>query len=358
MAFRLAQLAELTGGRLVGDGDVWITAAAVLGDAKPHEITLVDHVDRLPKLITSAAAAAVVPAGLPAAAIPTIEVADVHKAFTAIVRLFRPARHRVRQGVSPQACVSSTARIDADVEIHPGAFIGDDVVIGSGTTIHSGARILAGCRIAANVTIYPNAVLYEDTIVGPRVIIHSGVVLGSDGFGYKFVDGRHQQSAQLGYVQIGADVEIGANTTIDRGTYGPTIIGEGTKIDNQVQIGHNCRIGRHNMLCSQVGIAGSTSTGDYVVMAGQCGVRDHVHIGTGAMLAAMSGIMTDVPEGARMMGIPATLEREQKVKQVTLAKLPEMRRQLRALERIVATLAPEAEALLHDEPPGEKNAAA
>ena len=138
---------------------------------------------------------------------------------------------------------------------------------------------MAGSQIGPDVTIFPNAVLYENTVVGPRCVIHAGAVLGAYGFGYYCVDGRHQLSAQLGNVVLGADVEIGAGTTIDRGTYGPTIIGEGTKIDNQVMVAHNCRIGRHNMLCSQVGIAGSTTTGDYVVMAGQVGVRDHVHIG-------------------------------------------------------------------------------
>lgn len=338
MAFRLAQLAELVHGTLVGDGDIWITGASVLSDARPHEITLVDHVDRLPKLALSSAAAAVVPRGVRTTGLPTLEVEDVHEAFTAIMLRFRPQRRQPRRGISPLAQVSPSARLDSDVEVHPGATIGDDVTIGAGSTIHSGVHIAAGCRIAERVTIYPGAILYEDTVVGPRVVIHSGVVLGAAGFGYKLVEGRHQLAAQLGYVQIGADVEIGANTTVDRGTYGPTLVGEGTKIDNQVQIGHNCRIGRHNLICSQVGIAGSTTTGDYVVMAGQCGVRDHIHIGSRSILAAMSGISNDVPEGARMMGIPATPEREQKVKQASLAKLPDMRRQLRALEATVARM--------------------
>lgn len=338
MAFRLAHLAELVGGRVVGDADMWLTGAAVLSDAGPHEITLVDQVERLPKLAASPAAAVVIPRGVTAPNKSAIEVDDVHQAFAVIVATFRPPRVRPRQGVSPHAHVSPTAQLAADVEIHPGATIGEGVVIGEGTTIHSGVHLGAGCRIADRVTIYANAVLYDDTVVGPRSIIHAGAVLGAFGFGYKIVEGRHQVCAQLGNVQIGADVEIGANTTIDRGAYGPTIIGEGTKIDNQVQIGHNCRIGRHNLLCSQVGIAGSTSTGDYVVMAGQCGVRDHVHIGTGALLGAMAGISNNVPDGARMIGIPATPERDQKLKQAALAKLPEMRRQLRLLERTVAQL--------------------
>ena len=186
--------------------------------------------------------------------------------------------------------------------------------------------------------------LYENTIVGPRCMIHANAVLGAYGFGYGFVDGRHVLSAQLGNVVLGADVEIGAGTTIDRGTYGPTTIGEGTKIDDSVMVAHNCRIGRHNMLCSQVGVAGSTTTGDYVVMAGQVGVRDHVHIGDRAVLGAMAGVTNDVPADARMIGIPATPERDQKIKQAAFSKLPEMRRQLKQLQRAVDALSKESPA--------------
>jgi UDP-3-O-[3-hydroxymyristoyl] glucosamine N-acyltransferase len=240
--------------------------------------------------------------------------------------------------VSIQAILSWTARLGDDVHIEPGAFIGDEVVIGDRVTIHSGARIMARCHVADDVTIFPNAVLYEDTVVGPRSIIHAGAVIGAYGFGYKFVNGRHQLSQQLGYVELGADVEVGANSTIDRGTYSATIVGEGTKIDNLVMIAHNCRIGRHNMICSQVGIAGSTTTGDYVVMAGQVGVRDHVHIGQGAVLGAMAGVANDVPDGAHMLGAPAVPEREQKLMFATMAKLPEMRKQLKQLQRQVDAL--------------------
>jgi UDP-3-O-[3-hydroxymyristoyl] glucosamine N-acyltransferase len=180
--------------------------------------------------------------------------------------------------------------------------------------------------------------LYEDTVVGDRSIIQAGVIIGAHGFGYSTVGGRHVLSAQLGYVRIGADVDIGAGSTIDRGTYGATTIGEGTKIDNLVQIAHNCQIGRHNIICAQVGIAGSTSTGDYVVIGGQAGLRDHVRIGNGARLAAMAGITSDVPDGAAMLGIPATPEREQKLKQAALSKLPEMRQQFKAMRRAVEQL--------------------
>jgi len=338
MQATLAELAALVHGRLIGDGNLPIRGAAPLGDAGPGEITLIDKPERSSSLEVSRASAVVVPPTVVSGRLPMIQVDDVHQAFAVIVARFRPPRPAERIGTSRQAVVSPTARLGRDVDVHPLASIGDDVEIGDGATIHSGAHVMAGCRIGAGATIFPRAVLYENTVVGPRAVIHAGAVIGAYGFGYCSAQGKHQLAPQLGNVIIGADVEIGAGTTVDRGTYGPTIIGEGTKIDNQVMIAHNCHIGRHNMICAQVGIAGSTSTGDYVVMAGQAGVRDHVHIGDQAVLGAMAGVMNDVPDGARVVGIPATPEREQMIKQAALAKLPEMRRQLKQLQAVVKEL--------------------
>ncbi|MEX2317135.1 MAG: UDP-3-O-(3-hydroxymyristoyl)glucosamine N-acyltransferase [Pirellulales bacterium] len=334
----LGQLAELVDGRLRGDPATPIEGAAVLSEAAAGQITLIDQPERIGQLSKTQAAAVVVPEKITCDWPAAIVVADVHAAFTKIVQHFRPPRPQRNVGVSPRAIVSSSAWIGSNVNIHPGATVDDDCEIGDDTTILSGAHLLAGCVIGREVTIGPGAVLYEDTIVGDWSIIHAGVVLGCHGFGYTQAGGRHVPTAQLGYVRIGSDVEIGAGTTIDRGTYGATTIGDGTKIDNLVQIAHNCRIGRHNLICSQVGIAGSTSTGDYVVMGGQAGIRDHVHIGAGAMLSAMAGITNDVPDKAVMMGIPATPEREQKLKQAALAKLPEMRKEFKALRTAVAEL--------------------
>jgi UDP-3-O-[3-hydroxymyristoyl] glucosamine N-acyltransferase len=331
----LAELAALVGGELVGDGGLVVRGAATLRDAEPGQITLVNGDERNHNVARCRASAAVAPRDFQADRLPLIRVDDIYRAFAKIVSHFRPPRPSRRTGISPLAVVSPTAEIGRDVDIHPFATIGDDVLIGDGATIHSGVHIMAGSQIGRDVTIFPNAVLYENTVVGPRSVIHAGAVLGAWGFGYELCDGRHQVSAQLGNVVLAADVEIGACSTIDRGTFGPTVIGEGTKIDDLVMVAHNCRVGRHNMLCSQVGIAGSTTTGDYVVMAGQVGVRDHVHIGDRALLGAMAGVTNDVPEGARMIGIPATPEREQKVKQAALSKLPEMRRELRKLQRVV-----------------------
>jgi UDP-3-O-[3-hydroxymyristoyl] glucosamine N-acyltransferase len=339
MAISLRELAALVGGRVSGDPELLVVGAAVLEVAANDEISLVDHADRLPRLARSAAKAVVAPESLAEPSRPAILVADVHAAFAKIVERFRPQRASVRRGISPRAFVSPTAQIAEDVEVQAGATIGDGVVLGRGCTIHAGAHLMAGCRVAEQVTVFPGAVLYEDTVVGPRCLIHAGAVLGAYGFGYKTAGGRHQLSAQLGWVELGADVDVGAGTTIDRGTYGPTRIGEGTKIDNQVMIAHNCRIGRHNLICSQAGVAGSCTTGDYVVLAGQVGVRDHVHIGERAVVGAKGGVSGDVPAGETYLGIPATPEREQKLKQAALSKLPEMRQQLKELARTVSRLA-------------------
>lgn len=339
MKATLLELARLVDGHLVGDGDLIVCGAAPLSEAGPGQITMIDRQERWAVLTERRAAAAVTPRSVAPNGLPVIQVDDVHQAFALIVARFRPPRPKKHIGVSPLAAISPSAKIGREVSIHPFVTVGDDVEIGDGATIYSGVHIMDGCKIADHVTIYPNAVLYEDTIVGSRSIIHAGAVLGAYGFGYDCCNGRHRLSPQLGNVIIGADVEIGAGTTIDRGTYGPTTVGEGTKIDNQVMIAHNCSIGKHNMICAQVGIAGSTTTGDYVVMAGQAGVRDHVRIGDRAVLGAMAGVMNDVPPDARVVGIPATPEREQMIKQAALSKLPEMRRQLKQLQSMVAHLA-------------------
>jgi UDP-3-O-[3-hydroxymyristoyl] glucosamine N-acyltransferase len=269
---------------------------------------------------------------------PMIFVDDPRDAFAKIVMFFRPPVEVPVVGLSPHARIDPTAQLDESVRVHPGAVIGAHVRIGRGCEIHSHVTIMPGCEIGADVVLFPNVVVYEGSQVGDRCVIHAGAVIGAYGFGYDTVQGRHQRGPQLGYVLIESDVEIGACTTVDRGTYGPTVIGEGTKIDNQVMIAHNCRIGRHNLICSQVGVAGSSSSGDYVVMAGQVGVPDHVRIGHRAVLGAKAGIMRDVPDDTTVLGIPATPERDQMAKQAAFAKLPEMRKQLRKLQRAVDEL--------------------
>jgi UDP-3-O-[3-hydroxymyristoyl] glucosamine N-acyltransferase len=349
MDFSLSDVARLVGGELNGDGQIRITGADTIRDARRGEITFIADPKLADRLAACQAVAALVPRDLRPDTIPFITVDDVQEAFAKVVAHFRPPREDDRVGVSATAIVSPTAKLGSRVTVSANAVIGEGVEIGDGSTIHSGVQVMAGCELGEDVVVFPNVVLYENTVVGSRVIMHAGAVIGAYGFGYNTVDGRHRLSAQLGNVVIGDDVEIGACTTIDRGTYGATLIGEGTKIDNQVMIAHNCRIGRHNMICSQVGVAGSTSTGDYVVMAGQVGIRDHVHIGDGATLGAKAGVMNDIPSGAAYLGIPATPERQQMLMQASLMRLPELKKQIKALQRAIDSREDDPEALSSQE---------
>lgn len=335
MQTTLSELSKLVGGVLRGDPSITIIGANPLQDAAADEITLVDSVNRVPNFLTSKAAAAIMPVEAATEDKPCIVVEDIHAAFQKIILHFRPARAIKPQSIHPNAIISPSAKIGAEVAIGPGTVIEDDVTIGDGTTIGASVHIGAGCSLGENITIHPRVVLYEDCVLGDRIILHAGVVVGSNGFGYQLEAGKHLLSSQLGNVILGADVEIGANTTVDRGAYGPTVVGEGTKIDNLVQIAHNCHIGKHNLICAQVGIAGSSSSGDYVVMAGQVGIRDHVHVGNQSILCAKSAISNNVPDGSVMLGIPATQERAQKIQLASLAKLPTMRKEFRKLKQTV-----------------------
>ena len=338
MTMTLLELAEIVDGELSGNPKLTISGASPISSAKPGQITLADSPKYIQQLDASAASAVLLPRGLNTTAMPFITVDDVHNSFSRVVAHFLPTRAQRKFGISSTAIISPSANIQADVDIHDGVTIGDDVQIGTGTVIHSGVRVMAGCQLAEDIIIFPNSVLYENTIVGPRCVIHAGSIIGAYGFGYSTVDGQHLCSPQLGHVKIGADVEVGAGTTIDRGTYNATVIGEGTKIDNQVMIAHNCHIGRHNIICSQVGIAGSCTTGDYVTLAGQVGIRDHVRIGDRTSLGAKSGVMADIPADSKHFGIPATPEKTQLKILAALGRLPAMRKQLKNLERTVERL--------------------
>jgi UDP-3-O-[3-hydroxymyristoyl] glucosamine N-acyltransferase len=342
MGLALCDIARLVEGTLTGNGELAIQGAATLSVARPGEITLADHPRLAGQLARCEASAVIVPATLQPTDRPFITVNDVHGAFAKVVAHFHPPRQTHFDGISPAAYVHPTARLAPGVEVHPQAFVGADVEIGEASIVHSGVRILDGCKIGPHCTLFPNVVLYENTILGRDVIIHASAVLGAYGFGYATVDGRHNLSAQLGYVEVGDQVEIGAGTTIDRGTYGPTVIGSGTKIDNLVQIGHNCRVGRHNLICSQAGMAGSCSTGEYVIMAGQVGLADHLHVGDGAILGAKAGLMTDAMPGKKYLGAPGVEERQFFRSISLIQQLPELRRQLHEAQRAIIRLAGES----------------
>jgi UDP-3-O-[3-hydroxymyristoyl] glucosamine N-acyltransferase len=234
--------------------------------------------------------------------------------------------------------VDASATIGKDCWIAATATVGPDCILGDRVRIHPGVHLMAGCTVGEDSELYPHVVVYPDTRIGARVRIHAGAVLGADGFGYATRGGKHHLSAQLGYVIIENDVDIGANTTIDRGTFGATRIGEGTKIDNLVMVAHNCKIGKHNLICSQVGVAGSSSTGDYVVLAGQVGMRDHVHIGDRTVVCAQAGVAGDIPSDSMVGGSPAIPQKHYLQSVLMLSRLPEMRDQLRQLTQRLAAL--------------------
>jgi UDP-3-O-[3-hydroxymyristoyl] glucosamine N-acyltransferase len=329
----LRQLAELVKGEVHGDGDLVIMAARTLGDAQAGHITFVEDDKHAAQLPGCAASAAVVPASVPPGGKALICVADPLNAFAAIVRHLHGRPELAPCGIDPRAAVHPTAQVGEGTNMFPFAAVGEDTVIGARCTLHSGAVVGRFCRLGDDVTLYPNAVLYDGTVLGHRVIVHANAVLGADGFGYRFQGGRHVKVPQLGHVEVDDDVEIGACTTVDRGTFGPTRVGPGTKIDNLVQVGHNCRVGPHNIIVSQAGLAGSASTGAFVVIAGQVGMVGHIHIGDRAVIGAKAGVTKDVPAGQRMLGAPATPERDQKRILMSLEKLPEMRRDLRAIKQ-------------------------
>ncbi len=337
-AITVNDIAVWIGGRVVGDGKLLIEDALPLRDASPNCITLVDSAKYAAKFDESPAQAAVVSGDFPVGSKALIMVDKPHAAFETIIAKLRPQFRSQFSGIHPSAHIDSSAFVGAEAAIQPGVCISENVKIGARCRIYSGVNIMAGCEIGDDCTLYPNVTLYPATMLGDRVLVHAGATLGAFGFGYRMVAGRHERTAQVGWVHIESDVEIGAGTTIDRGTFGVTRIGEGTKLDNQVQIGHNCHIGKHNLLCAQVGIAGSCTTGDYVVMAGQVGMKDHINVSDKVVIGAQAGVMQDIDAGQVMLGSPA-LPHKQTMQQIAaLMRLPETRRQLRDLQHELAEL--------------------
>jgi UDP-3-O-[3-hydroxymyristoyl] glucosamine N-acyltransferase len=341
VAATVEQLAALVRGRLEGDGSVPINSARPVGEAGPGDITFIES-ERYAKLLkASPASAAIVgphfkSAGMPE--MPVIEVDDPMTAFLAVRNHLVGTGKPRWTGIHKMAAVAETAVIGADVAVHAFVAIGDEVEVGDGSTLHPGAVIGDRCKLGKGVIIHPNAVLYADVILGDRVEVHAGTVVGGDGFKYHMVDGKHLKVPHTGRVEVGDDVEIGSNCTIDRATFETTRIGEGTKVDNLVMIGHNNQIGRHNLLCGQVGIAGSCKTGDYVVMAGQAGIKDHTEIGHKVMIGAQAGVHRNIPDGQNVLGSPAIPLREQRRIFQMIARLPEMHRQFREMAAQIALL--------------------
>jgi len=335
---KLAELAAELGGEVVGDGTVVIRGVAGIREAEPGDITFLANV-RYESYLAETRAAGVICSRVPRACrVPLIQVDNPYLAFQRAVRVFRPDLHRPPPGIHPTAVIASDARVGVGVTIGPYVVIEERATIGDRAVIMAGTFVGAQAAIGEESFLYPQVTLREECVLGRRSILHSGVVIGGDGFGYALDDGKYQKVPQVGNVVIGDDVEVGANTTIDRATTGSTRVGDGTKIDNLVQIGHNVVIGRHCIIVAQVGIAGSTELEDYVTIGGQAGVQGHIRIGTQAIIAAKSGVTKSVPPHAVISGYPSMSHHLFKRLQAYLQRLPQLFQHTKGLEQRVQQL--------------------
>jgi UDP-3-O-[3-hydroxymyristoyl] glucosamine N-acyltransferase len=345
VAYRLAELAELVGGRVVGDPDRTVEAVRALEAAGPRDLSFVTRPRHRGRALASGAAALLVgeelaaelakagdEAGASERRRDLLVVADPGYALAQLLTALHPEEARA-VGAHPTAVVEDGAFV------HPQAHLGPFCVIGAGSRVEAGAQVLAHavvgrhCRVGERALLHPHAVLYDRTEVGAGSIVHSGVVLGGDGFGYALHGGVHHKVPQIGRVVLEEDVEIGANTTIDRASFGETRIGAGTKIDNQVMLGHNVQVGRRSILCAQVGIAGSTRIGNGVVLGARVGAVDHIEIGDGVQAAAGTDLFSSLPAKSIVGGSPAHEIGRWRRQLALLWRLDEMLERLRAVER-------------------------
>jgi UDP-3-O-[3-hydroxymyristoyl] glucosamine N-acyltransferase len=325
-------LAKALGGEFEGDPKLRLKAAAGLEDAAPGTIVRVEHPRYLPSAISGAASALLVDAALNVEGKACVRVPHVRLAFARCLELFTP-EDAVDPGIHPSAVVDESAEVSEQAYIGPLVVVGRRSRIAAGAVIHAHTVIGDDCSVGPDSVLFANVVLYQGTTVGARVRLHGGVVLGADGFGYVWDGSRHRKIPQVGRIRIEDDVEIGANSCVDRGTTTETVIGAGTKIDNLVQIGHNVRTGPHCLIISHVGIGGSATLGTGVVVAGEAGIKDHATVGDGAVVGAQAGVWGDVPPGGRVSGNPARDHREEMRIQGSLGKLPQLLKRVRELER-------------------------
>lgn len=262
---------------------------------------------------------------------------DPELSFIKALQLLHPAR-TLPKTISPHAVFEGEAKLGCDIHIGAFAVIGNGAAIGEGSDVMAGVYLGENVKIGKNCRIYPYAVIYDGIEIADNVVIHSGAVIGADGFGYKFRNGCHVKVPQVGNVVLESYVEIGANTCIDRGALGSTLLGEGSKIDNLVQIGHNNQIGKHVIMCGQTGVSGSCKIEDYAILAGSAGIADHVTIGKGATVMARAGVAGDIPAGMQVFGSPAKDKKTAYREQVAITKLPDLLKRVKELEEEIAKL--------------------
>jgi UDP-3-O-[3-hydroxymyristoyl] glucosamine N-acyltransferase len=345
ISFTAAQIADQLQGDVIGNGSVLLTGFAAADSAKAGDLTFAEKKAYFTVAEQSAATAILVSEEFEPSKKVLIRVPNARIAMAKVLPLFfRP--EKPASGTHPTAVVDSTAQIDPTAHIGPQCVIGREVRIGARAVLLGGNHVGREVQIGNDTCLYPNVVVYAKSQIGRRVTIHAGTIIGSDGYGYVLDEGRHRKMLQVGNVVIHDDVEVGANVAIDRATLGSTIIGEGTKIDNLVQIAHNVVIGRQCIIMGQAGIAGSTRLGDYCLIAAQAGIAGHLKLGDQAMVGATSPVMRDVPDGGKVLGgLPAVPEKEAKRQMIAVAQLPELLRRVRALEKEVEQLSLQREAL-------------
>ena len=333
----LQEIAQYLGGRVSGDGEIAIGGLATLDDAGEGQLTFLANPKYAAKVASTKASAVLLPEGAEAHGHSAIYHANPYLAFAKLLTLFYTAP-AAPLGVMPGAFVAQGVKMGADVTVYPGASIAPGVVLGDRVVLYPGVALYPGVVLGDDVTLHANVSVRERCRIGSRVTIHDGTVIGSDGFGYA-PDGKSwYKIPQIGIVVIEDDVEIGSNSVIDRAALEVTRIGRGTKIDNLVQIAHNCVIGQDCMIVSQVGISGSTQLGNHVIMGGQVGVAGHIKIGDNVMVAAKSGVAASLAANQTVGGIPAIAHREWLKCSMTYPKLPEFRKTVSSLEKRVAEL--------------------
>jgi UDP-3-O-[3-hydroxymyristoyl] glucosamine N-acyltransferase len=342
MPITLKELAALCDARLEGgDSSDLVYSAADITCAQKGQVTQLTNAKYARHIKDSTATACLIAEGFHVDGFPVhtalLICADPEMSFIKAVEHLHPAKAYSSQ-IAERAIIDSTVTLGRELFIGPYAVIGEHTVIGDNTAVLAGAYIGNNVAIGRNCRIHPYAVIYDNTVIGDNVIVHSGAIIGADGFGYKFRNNAHIKVPQVGNVVIENNVEIGANTCIDRGALGSTTIGVGSKIDNLVQIGHNNKIGKHVIMCGLTGVSGSCTIEDYAILAGSSGIADHVTIGQGAVVLARSGVAGDVPAGSQFFGSPAKDKKTAYKEQIAISKLPELIKKVKALEEEVRLL--------------------
>ena len=340
MYLTLTEVIALTEGRLItsekGQDEQVFSGVAALDEAAKDEISFLGNEKYYQDFLKTSAGVVLIPPTVPEhpAGVTLIEVEDPSRAFGVIVKKMLTTQQKFEPGVDPGAHVAEGVKLDPEkVSIKAGAVIEVGACIGDGTEIGSGAVVCADVVIGENCKLYANSTVRERCVLGSHVVLQPGAVIGSDGYGYTLVDGRHETIDQVGIVVLEDYVEVGANSTIDRARFGKTVIGEGSKIDNLVQIGHNVRIGKHCLVVAQSGLAGSTHVGDYATLAARSASAGHLKIGERAVLTAQAAALKDLPGDTIYMGVPARPIREEQKKRALTARLPKLVEQVKELQR-------------------------